>query len=60
MNKSKTPTSKKVMTPLRLDPELFSKIQQKVYGEKLKGRRGYSINEYITDLVDKDLKEKIK
>lgn len=58
MNKTNTPTSKKVMTPLRLEPEIFFKAQKKVLMEKQNGKKGYSFNEYITDLVEKNLKEK--
>ena len=54
MNTSKTPTSEKTMLPLRISPDLYNKIRKKVYRKKEK-IRGYSINEYLTELIVQDL-----
>ena len=57
VNKSDVITYEKVMLPLRLPPEVYQKVREKVYLEKEKNR-GYSINEYLTALILKDLDEK--
>lgn len=57
MNKSDVITYEKVMLPLRLSPELYQKVREIVYLEKDKNR-GYSINEYLTELIEQDLKDK--
>ena len=57
MNKSKTPTSEKVGIPLRLEPELYEKMMDRVQKEKKK-QRGYSVNQLLTELLEKELKEK--
>ena len=57
MNKSKTPTSKKIGIPLRLEPELYEKMMDRVQKEK-KSQRGYSVNQLLTELLEKELKGK--
>ena len=57
MNKSKTPTSEKIGIPLRLEPELYEKMMDRVQREK-KIQRGYSVNQLLTELLEKELKEK--
>ena len=57
MNKSKTPTSKKIGIPLRLEPELYEKMMDRVQKEK-KNQRGYSVNQLLTELLEHELKEK--
>ena len=57
MNKSDVISYEKVMLPLRLPPELYQKVREKVYLEK-ENNRGYSINEYLTELIAKDLEGK--
>ena len=57
MNKSKTPTSEKIGIPLRLEPKLYEKMMDRVY-EKKKEQRGYSVNKLLTELLEKELKEK--
>lgn len=57
MNKSKTPTSEKIGIPLRLEPELYEKMMDRVQKEK-KNQRGYSVNQFLTELLEKELKEK--
>ena len=59
MNKSKTPTSEKIGIPLRLEPELYEKMMDRVQKEKKK-QRGYSVNQLLTELLEKELKEKKK
>ena len=56
MNKSKTPTSEKIGIPLRLEPKLYEKMMDRVQKKK-KERRGYSINQLLTELLEKELKE---
>jgi hypothetical protein len=55
MNKSDIPTFQKIMLPVRLSPEVYYKMLEKVHKKKA-DERGYSINEYITELIAKDLK----
>lgn len=57
MNKTKTPTSEKIGIPLRLEPELYEKMMDRVQKEKKK-QRGYSVNQLLTELLEKELKEK--
>ena len=57
MNKSKIPTSEKIGIPLRLEPELYEKMMDRVQKEKKK-QRGYSVNQLLTELLEKELKEK--
>ena len=55
MNKSKTPTSEKIGIPLRLEPELYEKMMDRVQKEK-KNQRGYSVNQLLTELLEKELR----
>ena len=57
MNKSDTPTKQKIPIPLRLPPELYDKLVEAVQKKK-KDERGYSINQYITEILEVELKEK--
>ena len=54
MNKSNTPTNQKIMIPLRLPPEIYSRMMDEVQKKK-KDERGYSVNQYLTDILTKDL-----
>lgn len=54
MNNSKTPTSQKIPIPLRLEPELYVKLKRHV-NIKQEAKRSFSINEYLTSLIEKDL-----
>lgn len=54
MNKSDVLTVEKIMLPLRLAPEIYDKVRNKVHEVK-SDKRGYSINEYLTELIVKDL-----
>lgn len=56
MNKSNTPTSEKIMIPLRLPPKLYDKMMAEVHKRKKK-KRGYSVNELLTDILEKELQE---
>ena len=57
MNKSNTPTKQKVSIPLRLPPELYEQMME-VVQKKKKKERGYSVNQYLSEILAKDLKEK--
>ena len=57
MNKSNTPTSEKIGIPLRLEPKLYEKMMERVQKKK-KEQRGYSVNQLLTELLEKELKEK--
>ncbi len=57
MNKSDTPTKQKISIPLRLPPELYEQMMELIH-ERKKEERGYSVNQYLTEILAKDLKEK--
>lgn len=57
MNKSNTPTYEKIMIPLRLPPEIYSRMMDEVQRKK-KAERGYSVNQYLTEILTKDLEDK--
>ena len=56
MNNSGTPTYEKVLIPVRLPPEIYEEVIERVHQRKKK-HRGYSMNQYLTELLSKDLKE---
>ncbi len=56
MNKSDVTTYEKIMIPLRLPPDTYQKMVEKVQKEKRK-QRGYSVNQFLTSLIEKDLEE---
>ena len=58
MNKTKTPTVNKKIYPLRLTPDLYKKIRARVNEIKEKDNYAFSINEFLTELIEKGLKEK--
>ena len=58
MNKTKTPTADKKMFPLRLPPDTYKKVRDKVQIEKDKGNYAYSINDFLTEIIEKGLEEK--
>ena len=58
MNNTKTPTAEKKIFPLRLPPDLYKKVRNEVQKEKDKGNYAYSINDYLTEIIEKELKEK--
>ncbi len=57
MNKSNTPTYEKIMIPLRLPPDIYHRMMDEVQKKK-KDERGYSVNQYLTEILTKDLEEK--
>ena len=57
MNKSDTPTKQKISIPLRLPPEVYEQMME-VVQKKKKKERGYSVNQYLTEILTKDLEEK--
>ena len=56
MNNSGTPTYEKILIPVRLPPEIYEKVMERVHLKKKK-HRGYSMNQYLTELLCKDLKD---
>lgn len=58
MNNTKTPTAEKKIFPLRLPPDLYKEVRKEVQKEKDKGNYSYSINDYLTEIIEKELKEK--
>ena len=56
MNTSGTPTYEKIRYTLRLPPEIYNLMVEKIHNEQ-KDCRGYSINQYITDLITHDLRK---
>ncbi|MBQ3005653.1 MAG: hypothetical protein IJM97_00140 [Clostridia bacterium] len=57
MNTTDSVTYEKIMIPLRLPPELYKELIIKVTEQKM-SNRGYSINQYVTNLIYEDLKKK--
>ena len=58
MNKTKTPTVDKKTFPLRLPPDTYRKVRDRVQIEKNKGNYAYSINDFLTEIIEKELKER--
>ena len=56
MNKSAIPTKQKISIPLRLPPELYEQMMELIH-ERKKEERGYSVNQYLTEILANDLKE---
>ena len=58
MNKTKVPTTDKVKFTLRLTSSVYKKIRARV--EEIREVEGYSysINDFLTELIEKGLKEK--
>lgn len=57
MNKTKTPTADKVVFPLRLPPKVYKEIRLKVNEIKENENYAYSINDFLTEIIEKGLKE---
>ena len=57
MNKSDVPTSNKIMLPVRLSPETYEKMMDYVQKKKKK-QRGYSANQFLTEIIEKELEGK--
>ena len=58
MNNTKTPTVDKVTCPLRLPPKMYKQIREKVNEIKENENYAYSINDFLTEIIEKGLKEK--
>lgn len=58
MNKTKTLTVDKVTFPLRLPPKMYKQIREKVNEIKENENYAYSINDFLTEIIEKGLKEK--
>jgi len=58
MNKTKTPTVDKVTFPLRLPPKMYKQIREKVNEIKENENYAYSINDFLTEIIERELKEK--
>ena len=56
MNNTETPTMQKVAIPLRLPQELYRAMMELVHKRK-RDVRGYSVNQYLTELLEAELKE---
>ncbi|MBQ6907477.1 MAG: hypothetical protein IJQ28_03775 [Clostridia bacterium] len=59
MNTSDTPTHQKIMIPLRLPPDIYDRMMNEVQKRKKK-KRGYSVNQYLTEIISRDLKKEEK
>ena len=57
MNKTKVPTANKITFSLRLTPTTYKKIRAKVNEIKENDNYAYSINDFLTELIEKGLKE---
>ena len=55
MKESEVQSKDKILIPIRVSNELYKKIRQKVNQKKDKDR-GYSINRYISELIEKNLR----
>ena len=60
MNKTKTLTVDKVTFPLRLPPKMYKQIREKVNEIKENENYAYSINDFLTEIIEKGLKESNK
>ena len=60
MNKTKTPTVEKKTFPLRLPQKMYKQIREKVNEIKENENYAYSINDFLTEIIEKGLKEKNK
>ena len=58
MNKTDTPTIQKKAFTLRLTPETYMKVRARVQKVKDAGNYAYSINDYLTEIIEKGLKDK--
>lgn len=59
MNKTKIPTVDKVTFPLRLPPKMYKQVRDRVNEIKENENYAYSINDFLTEIIEKGLKEKI-
>jgi len=52
MNTSNVPTAEKVMITLRLAPDTYTAMIDQVRDKKDNVDRGYSINQFVTDVIE--------
>ena len=57
MNKTETPTVDKKIFPLRLPPKMYKQIRARVNEIKENENYAYSINDFLTEIIEKALKE---
>ena len=57
MNNTKTPAVQKIVFPLRLPPDLYKEVRKEVQKEKDKGNYSYSINDFLTAVIEERFKE---
>ena len=57
MNYTKTPTSEKKSFPLWLPPDIYKKVRNIVKKEQDSGNYAYSINDFLTQIIEDKLKE---
>ena len=57
MNNTNTPTVQKIVFPLRLPPDLYKEVRKEVQKEKDKGNYSYSINDFLTEIIEERFKE---
>lgn len=55
MNNSNVLTAEKVMITLRLPPDTYTAMMQEVRDKKDNIDRGYSINQFLTELIEDKL-----
>ena len=55
MNTFDIKTKEKVMVPLRIPADLYQGITMIIREEKDNGNRGYSMNQYLSELLEKDI-----
>ena len=56
MREKEIPTKEKISIPLRISNDLYIKVRDKVNKEK-NITRGYSINKYIAELIERNIRE---
>ena len=59
MNNTSTLTEEKVMIPVRIPKEVYRTMMDMIHRKK-EDDRGYSMNQYLTDLIAADLFRKKK
>ena len=57
MNNTKTPTAEKKTFSLRLPPDIYKRIRDSVQEKKDKGEYAYSINDFLTEIIERGLEE---
>ncbi len=60
MNKTKTPTIKKATFPLRLEPSTYKKVRAIVNEVKESENYAYSINDFLTEIIEKELENYVQ